>query len=163
MNSIKRWMMVASGIVFCLTLSISVAQAQQPFEFTLCSSGTITPLTLTKEGSFFGVERKGIAMSNHPNKAFDNYTIHLVGVGRMEIDKVIGYGYFKLMAPDEDYIIAEISGTTEETAIKFLQGTGKWKGITGGGKGSTITTGKAITPYTVQGCSRFTGTFELKK
>jgi hypothetical protein len=53
-------------------------------------------------------------------------------------------------------------GETEGN-FKFLQGTGKWKGIKGSGKGKVITRGKPITPGTAQVCSRWTGTFELPK
>ncbi len=45
----------------------------------------------------------------------------------------------------------------------FLQGTGKWKGIKGGGKLLPVIQGKPIVPGTSQGCLRMTGTFELPK
>jgi len=47
--------------------------------------------------------------------------------------------------------------------VKFLYGTGKWKGITGTGKFERIARGKAMEPGTFQGCVRNTGTFELPK
>ncbi len=76
-----------------------------------------------------------------------------------------GVTYSKLMDSNGDFIIAEVTVAPGETefSFKFLQGTGKWKGIKGGGKVRTITDGKPITPGTVQQCSRWTGTFELPK
>ena len=75
--------------------------------------------------------------------------------------------YSKFMDPDGDFVITETitSGAPGETEgnFKFLQGTGKWKGIKGSGKVRTITRGKPITPGTSQGCGRWTGTFELAK
>ncbi len=73
--------------------------------------------------------------------------------------------YSKLMDPEGDFVITEVTvspGETE-TKFKFLQGTGKWKGIKGGGKVTSITRGKPITPGTFQQCTRRTGTFELPK
>jgi len=73
--------------------------------------------------------------------------------------------YSKLMDPDGDFIIMEGAMAPGETegSFKFLQGTGKWKGIKGGGKVRAITRGKPIMPGTSQGCGRYTGTFELPK
>ena len=163
MNSIKRWMMVASGIVFCLTLSISVAQAQQPFDYTVCASGTISILSTSEEMNVFGTESKGITMSNHENKLFHNCTYQFMGVGRGPTGKPVGYGYFKLVDPDGDFVIGELSGLPTDLTLKFLQGTGKWKGITGSGKGQRLASGKPVVPGTVQFCTRYTGTFDLKK
>ena len=73
--------------------------------------------------------------------------------------------YSKFMDPDGDFVILEITIAPGETEgdCKFLQGTGKWKGIKGGGKVRAITRGKPITPGTFQGCNRWTGTFGLPK
>jgi len=75
--------------------------------------------------------------------------------------------YTKFMDPDGDFVITETitSGAAGETEgnFKFLEGTGKWKGIKGSGKVRAITRGKPITPGTGQGCGRYTGTFELPK
>jgi hypothetical protein len=73
--------------------------------------------------------------------------------------------YSKLMDPDGDFVILETTMAPGETEgnFKFLQGTGKWKGIKGSGKARAITSGKPITPGTSQGCGRWTGTFELPK
>jgi len=69
------------------------------------------------------------------------------------------------MDPDGDFVILETTRTPGETEgnVKFLQGTGKWKGIKGSGKVRAITSGKPIMPGTLQGCGRWTGTFELSK
>jgi hypothetical protein len=79
--------------------------------------------------------------------------------------QLTGLTYSKFMDPDGDFVIVESTLTPGETEsnVKFLQGTGKWKGIKGSGKGKVITRGKPITPGTVQQCTRWTGTFELPK
>ena len=73
--------------------------------------------------------------------------------------------YSKLMDPDGDFIIMEGTMAPGETEgnFKFLLGTGKWKGIKGGGKVRAITLDKPIKPGTNQECGRWTGTFELPK
>jgi hypothetical protein len=73
--------------------------------------------------------------------------------------------YSKFMDPDGDFVILEttMAPGEKEGNFKFLQGTGKWKGIKGSGKVGIIKRGKPITPGTGQGCFRWTGTFELPK
>jgi len=71
--------------------------------------------------------------------------------------------YRKYMDPDGDTFVIELSGVDQEGTMKFLEGTGKWKGLTGGGKAYVTLRGKPITPGTTQYCGRSTGTYELKK
>jgi len=162
MFSRNKWQ-IGIIILFVFKIVVPVAQAETPFDFTLCSSGPITLLSSTEGVNYFGVERKGIAMSNHENKVFDNCTSHLVGVGRGPAGNPIGFGYFKLMAPDGDFVIGELTGTQPDLTMKFLQGSGKWKGITGLGKGQSITSDKPIIPGTAQNCARYKGSFDLPK
>ena len=67
------------------------------------------------------------------------------------------------MDPDGDYIVIELYEDGKKAITTFLQGTGKWKGITGLGKYEHITRGKPITSGTVQECVRETGKFQIPK
>jgi hypothetical protein len=171
MLSITRWtigrdtaLRAATGIAFCLIMFIPFAQAETPFDTTDCGSGTVTMVSESKELTVFGFDLKGLSRSNHENKVFDNCTFHAVAVMRIMDGKTTETGYFKIMDPDGDIIVGEITRfETEESTWKFLQGTGKWKGITGGGKGRTIARGKPITVGTFQACFRHMGSFELPK
>lgn len=153
----------ATAVVLGLVMFIPLAQAETPYDITLCGSGTITMLSKSKELSIYSAEVKGISRSNHENKVFDNCSIHHIRFVRVEAGKRSGIGYTKLMDPDGDIVVLEWSAIGREYTTKFLQGTGKWKGITGGGKARSITNAKPITPGTMQGCTRQTGTFELPK
>jgi len=109
------------------------------------------------------VESKGIIMSNPEGRLFHNYAYQFIGVGYGPPGAPVGFGYFKATDPDDSFVIAEFSGPTSDLSFKFLQGTGKWKGVTGGGKAVRVAMGRPIAPGTNQGCVRFTGTLELKK
>ncbi len=143
-------------------LAIPSARAE-PFDFTACTTSTIATLSSSEGVNAFGVDSKGIIMSNHENKLFHNYTYQFVGVGYGPTGAAIGFGYFKVADPDESFVVAEFSGPPSDLSFKFLQGTGRWKGVTGGGKASRIAPGRSIAPGTLQGCVRFTGTFDLKR
>jgi len=68
------------------------------------------------------------------------------------------------MAPDGEFIMLELSGSSEVGGtVRFLYGTGKWKGIKGEFKVKRLTTGKPITQGTDQHCEKHEGWFELPK
>src|SRR4030043_577138 len=164
MNTIKKGTMTAVGIVFCLTLSISVGQTQQSYDITECYSFTShTTLSEVPDLTIVGFDGKGIVRSNIENKVFDNFTLHCAGIRRLIDGKAESHGYFKYFDPDGDFFFMEGKAVEGEVIMKFLSGTGKWKGIKGEGRIKVIARGKRITPDTSQVCYRHTGTFELEK
>ena len=159
-----KWIM-SVAIILGLSIFIPVARAQQPYDITECYSFVLSTLQESQEIRIVGLDAKGIAQSNHASKVFDNCTIHTVGI-RMDMKGSSAvHGYFKYMDPDGDIFIMEgIMPEGEKAAtMKFIYGTGKWKGIKGEGKDRLITRGKAITPGTAQICFRHMGSFELPK
>ena len=162
----SRWLAAAVSVVvaiiFGLVIHIPVAQAETPYDISPCSSGTFTMLSKSKELTILSMDLKGIARSNHENKVFDNCSFNSVQIIQIMNGKWKRYGHTKFMDPDGDSFFVEVSGGKNAT-VKFLHGTGKWKGITGTGKLESIARGKPIMPGTYQGCARNTGTFELPK
>ena len=136
---------------------------QTPFDFTECFSGNSTIVFQSKEITIAGSEGKGILISHHENKVFDNCTIHVVVIAKTLDGKRRSDSYWKIMDPDGDVVIAEVLVVGPEKTMTFLHGTGKWKGIKGEAKGKTTAIGKMIAPGTIQSCSRYVGTFELAK
>ena len=162
MNCIKMFRM-AILVVIGLFIFIPVAQGQTPFDFTECLAGTSTTVYESKEIRIGSTEGKGIIFSHHENKVFDNCTFHVVSIAKVVDGKRRSDSYWKIMDPDGDIIIAELVVLGPEKTMKFLHGTGKWKGIKGEAKGKTTATGKFIAPGTIQSCSRYVGTFDLQK
>jgi hypothetical protein len=163
MISIKRTNWGIFAILFCLVIFIPVAQAQTSFDITECAAGTATTVYQSKEYTIGGLEGKGIIFSHHENKVFDNCTFHVVVIHKIVDGKRRSDSYWKIMDPDGDVIIAELVVLGPEKTMKFMHGTGKWKGIKGEAKGKTTVAGRPAAPETFQACSRYTGTFELPK
>ena len=155
----KIWLVIILGMF----TFIPVAQAQTPFDFTVCLAGTSTTVYESKEIRIGSTEGKGIIISHHDNKVFDNCTFHVVSIAKVVDGKRTSNSYWKIQDPDGDTIIAELVVLGPEKTMKFLHGTGKWKGIKGEAKGKTTAIGKFIAPGTIQSCSRYIGTFELPK
>jgi len=78
------------------------------------------------------------------------------------VSKQLETSFLKMMDPAGDIIVAQSSRVGTECITKFLYGTGKYKGITGGGKSQRIVYGR-IPPNSAAACSRGIGTFELPK
>ena len=159
-----KWIM-SVVIILGLTMFVPVAWAQQQYDITECYSFVLSVLQESQEVRILGLDAKGIAQSNHVNNVFDSCTIQTMGI-RMDMKgSSVAHGYFKYMDPDGNIFIME--GTMPEgekaATMKFIYGTGKWKGIKGEGKDQLITRGKSITPGTAQICFRHTGSFELPK
>jgi len=144
-------------------LFIPYAQAQQPIDMMSCGDVEMTTIVAGEELTIMGTTGRGINLDNLGTKVFDNMTYHGVGLLKIERGNITAIMYTKYMDPSGDFLVVEITQVGMERDWKFLYGTGKWKGITGGGKGFPFTKGKPITPGTSQGCVKVTGTYELKK
>jgi hypothetical protein len=156
------YMRVITAAISCLFAFISLVQAEQPYDITACHSGTIKRLYASREITVLSGEGWGIIMSNHEKKIFDNCTFHVMTLIQTMGDKITETGFVKIMDPDGDLAMAEMTRVGTESISKFIYGTGKYKGITGGGKSQRIVYGR-IPPDAAAACSRLRGTFELPK
>jgi len=159
----KRYWVAVTALILGLITFIPEVPGQQPMDMISCGDTKISPIVSGQELTIMGMEGKGINIDNLASKTFDNMTYHSVGVFKIEGGKMTGTFYSKYMDPSGDFVVVEISQVGMERDWKYLYGTGKWKGITGGGKAIPFTKGKPISPGTLQGCTKITGTYELKK
>lgn len=144
-------------------LFIPCAQAQQPMDMMSCGDSESTTIVAGEELTIMGMTGRGINLDNLAAKTFDNMTFHSVGLLKIERGNITAIIYGKYMDPSGDFLVVEITQVGMERDWKFLYGTGKWKEVTGGGKGFPFTKGKPISPGTSQSCTKITGTYELPK
>jgi hypothetical protein len=166
----SKWI-TAIAIAFGLVMFNPVAQAEQPLDITDYFYATSTLLSANPELTIFQTDAKGFVRDNLEKKIFDNLTSHCLRLGRISAGKLTGTIFTKFTDSDGDFFITEftsdaVPAAAAESTWKFLYGTGKWKGIRGGGKSEFLfmTLGKQqMSPTTFQGYLRMTGMFELKK
>jgi hypothetical protein len=149
--------------LFSLFLFVNFAYADESYNITSCWSGDVTMLSASKELVIFGYDLKGVSRSNDQSTAFDNWSLQIVGTVKIESGKYSSRYYGKYMSPEGDIIIGEGGRDGDKGTWKFIGGTGKWKGITGGGTNKIVPNIKPIKKGTTQGCSIATGTFQLPK
>lgn len=150
--------------VFGLVMFLPAAYAGEEFECVLCVSGTLITFHGSKElMPLLRGEENGLMMSKSKNKFLDNATAHIEwaqrGVGKTRE----GYMFGKIVDIDGDIIVTGGSYKGPGHEAKFLQGTGKYKGITGSYKAQRVAAGKPVMPGTYQNCKKIKGTFELTK
>jgi hypothetical protein len=148
-----------------LVAAVPARSTEQPVDFTVCLTSTFEFISSADGVNAFRVESRGISMSNHENKVFHNAVYQFVGVGYGPVGAPVGFGYARLSDPDGNVVILELSGPPSDLSFKFLQGTGPWKGIAGGGKAArTATTGVRMsgTSGASEGCLRLTGSLDIK-
>jgi hypothetical protein len=164
------------GVIgFAITLCICVVigssaptlaqSAEQTYDVDACVSMDLSPLVSSQEITILDFDAKGIMRSNTESKVFDNCTVHSKGVGMWEGEKFSVYSYMKYLDPDGDYVIFRYTQNPGEKAATttILAGTGKYKGITGGGKAVRIAGGKPVVQGTTQFCNNHKGTFTVPK
>jgi hypothetical protein len=143
------------------------ARAETPFDISLCVAGPVTTLSSMDELTLLGVELKGVTISNHENKVFDSLFYHFFGVSRISAGQVDARGYSKITDVNGDLIFTETTTfgplAKPNWKLKFLQGTGRWSGITGGGDIVSITRRSPLAEGTYRGCYSIRGTYELPK
>lgn len=127
----KKWWITSAAMALGLFLLITAAQAEQPYDITTCGSATNTVLFSSEDLTIISFESKGISISNHENKAFDNNTFQCAGVIQIASGKPSGDMFCKFLDPDGDVTLGESTLDGAEGTWKFIYGTGKWKGISG--------------------------------
>jgi hypothetical protein len=148
--------------LLCLVMFLPAAYAGEEFECLLCISGTYVTFHGSEElMPLFRGEESGVMISKSENKFLDNATVYSPWVQRGYGKEREGYFLGKIVDLDGDIIIVgnPYKGLGHEA--KFLQGTGKYKGITGSYKAQRVAEGKSVMPGTYQNCKKIEGTFEL--
>ncbi len=148
-----------------LAAAMSFHASAEDLEITHCYSGSGT---LFSHGAIVLASwtQNGIVMSHHPKQLLHNAVVHCEGIQRGGGVTRTGEGLCRIVDEDGDAIIASIPYTGFDFDVKFLEGTGKWKGITGMLHSTRIARsqdGKGAMPGTYQGCRSERGHFELPK
>ncbi len=152
----------------CITLLLVVttcAALAEDLEVLHCYSGTNRPFSHGPV-ALASWELKGILTSNHPRKILDGAVVQCEGIQKGAGSARTGDGFCKIVDQDGDAIIASIPYVGFEYDVKFVEGTGKWQGVTGSLRSTRTvrrTDGKNGIPATFQGCRLERGQFTLPK
>ncbi len=151
------------ALVVLGVLAFSSAGAAEEFEATHCFTGTFTAYQGSQElkplsdFAFNGIVRS-------PNKLFNNAATHCAGVQRGVGPTREGYVLCKIVDADGDITVYGGPYTGFKSRLPFLEGTGKWKGITGDFESDQIASAaKPAVPDSFHTCVQWKGKFEVRK
>ena len=135
--------------------------AEFSYDFVACTHGTAKMLESGPDLVAFGSESWGIVASS-TTKEWENATTRCVGYMRIVGGKPVGKGVCKWVHPTGDTAVGEWEmPATGENSFTWLAGTGKLKGIQGGGSFQTITKAKPVEAGTGQSCWRDWGKYTV--
>ena len=163
----KKYIGLALALCICTAIGLSPLNlaegAEQVYDVDACVSADLSPLVHSQEITILAWNAKGIMRSNNEDKVFDNFTVQAQGVTAIEGKNRTIYGYMKYLDPDGDFVIFRytLNPGEKESSTTLMFGTGKWKGIAGGGKAKQIARGKPVAEGTIQYCNNHKGTFTL--
>ncbi len=145
------------------SLTVNFAHAEESYNMISCWSGDVTLLSASEDLVVYSFDMKGVSRSIDESKAFHNWSFQIIGSTKIVSGKYSSQYYGKYLSPEGDVVIGEGDRNGEEGTWKFISGTGKYKGITGGGTNKIVPNIKPIKKGSTQGCSIATGTFQLPK
>ena len=151
-------------IVFALAVTLTAipaSAAEFSYDFVACTHGTSKMLESGPDLVALGAESWGI-VANSTTKEWENATTHCVGYVRIAGGKPVGKGVCKWVHPTGDTAVGEWEmQATVENSFTWLAGTGKLKGIQGGGSFQTITKAKPVEAGTGQSCRHDWGKYTV--
>ena len=156
---------VVAGLTIALTgLLVDPSPARgEAVEATHCFTGTFTAISGSQElTSASHWAHHGIVRSS--NKKFENAATYCGGANRGTGPTRQGYVLCRMVDADGDIIMIGDQYATLKYSLKFLEGTGKWKDVTGGVQVEEIgRSPKPAMPNSYHACVQWKGTFEVRR
>jgi hypothetical protein len=151
-------LLAAVAVVFAAQGS---GAAEVAYDFTACSHGRRIALEANADLVAFGVESWGVVASS-TTAFWEKASTHCVGYIRVMGGKPIGKGTCKWTEAGGDTAVGEWEyPATGEPVWTWLSGTGKLRGIAGGGTFRELFSAKPTDPATSAGCRRDWGKYTL--
>ena len=151
---------LASALAMAL-LSLPAWPAEVSYDFVACTHTRQTVVEASPELVAFGLDNWGI-VANSTTKEWENATTRCVGYLRVAAGKPVGKGVCRWIVSSGDTAVGEFEyPPAGEASFTWLTGTGKFKGIQGGGTFKQISNAKPSESGTSQACRRDWGKYTL--
>lgn len=149
------------AVVTLIALAGGAVAAEAAYDFVACTHGKRTALEVNGDYAAFSTEGWGVVASS-TTKDWENASTHCIGYLRVVAGKPTGKGVCKWAQLSGDTAIGEYEfSATAESKWTWLSGTGKLKGISGGGTFKEVFSAKPVDPNTGQGCRRDWGKYTV--
>jgi hypothetical protein len=161
-HTVRTKTIALSTTLLAVVFYAEPAVAQQAFTTVDCRAGTISTLAKTDEAFIYALDHRGVQQSNHESKLFHNWTQRCVGTVAMIAGKRSGSGWCRNVEPGSgDSMISHWIADEQKAGagtFRLASGTGKYKGITGGGAYEPSGAFRPVDEGTYQSCINVKGT-----
>lgn len=161
MNGASRFLS-GTAVAYAL-LGAGVVQAQQT-DNVWCRAGTMTVLAQEEKTIIWALDHRGVAQATDPANPLHGATQRCIGVVASIDGKATGNGWCKIVDPKsgEWFVVDWMSeGKPGHGVWNYRYGSGKYKGVTGGGTYEPTFPTKPVDAGTYQNCARVKGTMKL--
>jgi hypothetical protein len=153
---VRGWTLIAAAVFAPTAWGADVA-----YDFVACGNQKYTMLEARPDLTAIGTEQWAIVASS-TTKDWESATQHCVGYWRVAEGKEASRGVCKWSDPAGNTAVGEFEQTASgEGTWVWLSGTGKYKGIKGGGRWKVVGQGRPIVEGTGQFCSHDWGRYTL--
>ena len=160
----KKTCTIAALFACAPFLASGAAYAQLATEHTTCRSGTSTVLAQEDKKIVLLLDHRGVTLGSDAKDPFHGSTQRCFGVLANFDGKVTANGWCKQVHPQTgDWLVLDWvnSGAPGAGTYTLRHGTGKWKGVTGGGTYESLGQTRPADPGTYQSCVRVKGTISI--
>jgi len=146
------------GLAACLA-ALPVSAAEVTYNFVACGHSRQTVLEAGPEFTAIGFEQWGLVATS-TTKEWENASTKCVGYLRIVGGRPVGKGVCKWVMAGGDTAFGEFEyPTSGEPAFTWLFGTGKLKGIQGGGSFKQVSSARPAEAGTSQSCRQDWGKY----
>ncbi|HVL55987.1 MAG TPA: hypothetical protein VM491_05755 [Burkholderiaceae bacterium] len=161
--------MSASRVLILATAVLPLATLASPpplpkegkYDMTLCWGGTSHAVSATPNDHFGTYALTGPVRSNAETRLFDQASFDCVGTWAVRASAHQHAGYCLVVDRDGDKAFFRDVRDGDGYTAAFLGGTGKYRGIAGGGTTERIGAYPPARAGSIQGCARSSGNYKL--
>ena len=154
---------VAAALASASALAVTAQAGETDYTGLVgCGHIAVAMLTSTPEVTAYTSDFWAIVPPDNPVKALQNATLHCKSFSHVVQGKTTSLGACVWTDASGDTFIGEtVEAPDKEPVWRFLLGTGKWKGVTGGGAYALIAAGKPNPDGSIEICSGMNGKWTL--
>ena len=154
--------MAALALCGATALATSAFAGETEYGGTFCSHSKTTMLQANPDVTAFNVESGYSDTPDSTFKPWANATNHSTGNVIVVQGKAAAHGECLWTDPDGDTFVGTfVDEPGKPGAWTFVGGTGKWKGVTGGGTYQYVSSSKPRPDGTGEGCTSHSGKYML--
>ena len=154
---------VGAAAIFALTPQEFAWAQETTYEVRGCGVNEASVIDKAGDMTIASSQTRGNADLTRPGMPAVKFTYECRSVVNFSKEGAEFSNRCTFVDPDGERLVGASNGTPKEWQWRYLGGTGKWTGITGGGPGVPDGAYARMSPSVTGSCYKATGTYTIKK